>query len=143
MPKIPTLGRLVMTNDTTKLIYCDWCKWGGDINGVAPTQYKSEKWTAIHNVDITVSAEDKKNSALYIISHLKKLKNDDELDMYWKLATKHLSECYNEEDIHILTEYYKTNDITKLKFKNSVQKGTADICPNCIEEVHKEFPQYF
>ena len=112
MPKIPTLGRLVMTNDTTKLIYCDWCKWGGVINGVAPTQYKSEKWTAIHDVDITVSAEDKKKSALSIISHLKKLKNDV---MYWKLATKHLSECYNEEDIHILTEYYKTKRYYKIK----------------------------
>ena len=151
----PTIGRLTITDHLSiddaitpdNLIYCDWCRWKDTFNGINAAQCKQKQWVAIPDVDITVTAEDKKSSALFLAPHLStQLQNIQEEDHlpFWKNLSHMLKEGYNDEDIIILQNYVNTKDSKQLAlFKASVQKGVADICPACIGEVIAAFPHHF
>ena len=147
----PTLGRLTMVNDPgvaeDDLIYCDWCRWKDIFNGITASHYKQKQWVAIPDVDITVTANDKKKSALYITPYLadqlEEINKEDHGE-FWADLSLILKEGFNNEDVLILQEYVKTKDPKQLtRFKSSIQKGVADICPACLGEAITAFPHCF
>jgi len=146
----PTLGRLVMPDNYNieSLIYCDWCRWKNIFNGVLPEYYQEKKWTNIANIKITSTAEDKRKSAKFLEPHLTatfEVKGAEIYDEKWTAIALMLGECYDEEDMKNLREYIESNaNPAKLElFKDSIQHGAADICPDCIVEVRKQYPEYF
>ena len=146
----PTVGRLVMPDNYNmeSLIYCDWCRWKSKFNGIHPEQYQEKKWTNIANIKITSTAEDKRKSAIFLEPHLTSTFEVMDAEIYddkWIGIALMMGECYNEGDIKILREYIESKaNPTKLElFKDSIEDGAADICPDCIVEVREQYPEYF
>ena len=148
----PTIGRMVMPNEGVEpyednLIFCNWCKWKGVIYGVAACDYTEKGWTSIIDADVTVTAKDKINSALYLRPKITEQLEVIDATLYqytWEQYALLLSDCYNKEDMDIFRHYVETKDKTYfVQFTDSVEKGVADICPNCIDETEEQFPDYF
>jgi len=146
----PTLGRLVIpSEDSDELIYCDWCHWKhpSSHTGVTPVQYKEQKWTTVDNVNVTVTAEDKKNTTMSMAPYLdKKMQviGEEKYSEFWTHLALLMGECYNKDDMIIFRTYIETGNPSLLdSFQDSVEQGSADICPNCIDEAEEQFPDYF